>query len=64
SLVIHGEADPLVPIGAGRDTAANIPGATFRPIPGMGHDLPEALVPRLVDEIAAHCGEAGRREAA
>jgi len=64
TLVIHGEADPLVPIGAGRDTAANIPGATFRPIPGMGHDLPEALVPRLVDEIVAHCGAAGRREAA
>jgi hypothetical protein len=30
----------------------------------MGHDLPEALVPRLVDEIAAHCGDAARRAAA
>ncbi len=64
TLVLHGDRDPLVPIGAGRDTAAHVPGATFRAIPGMGHDLPEALVPRLVDEIAAHCGEAGRRAAA
>lgn len=60
TLVLHGERDPLLPLAAGRDTAAHVPGATFRPIPGMGHDLPEALVPRLVDEIAAHCGAAGR----
>jgi pimeloyl-ACP methyl ester carboxylesterase len=59
TLVVHGERDPLVPIGAGRDTAANVPGAVFRPIPGMGHDLPEALVPTLVGLIADHCGQAG-----
>lgn len=39
TLVIHGEADPLVPIAAGRDTAASIPGAQFISVPGMGHDL-------------------------
>ena len=59
TLVLHGERDPLVPIAAGRDTAAHIAGATFRAIPDMGHDLPEALVPRLVDEIATHCAKAG-----
>jgi pimeloyl-ACP methyl ester carboxylesterase len=59
TLVVHGERDPLVPIGAGRDTAANVPGAVFKPIPGMGHDLPEALVPTLVGLIADHCGQAG-----
>ncbi|MCX7231275.1 MAG: alpha/beta fold hydrolase [Burkholderiales bacterium] len=59
TLVVHGERDPLVPISAGRDTAANVPGAVFRPIPGMGHDLPEALVPTLVGLIADHCGQAG-----
>jgi pimeloyl-ACP methyl ester carboxylesterase len=59
TLVLHGERDPLVPIAAGRDTAAHVPGATFRAIPGMGHDLPEALLPRLVDEIATHCAKAG-----
>lgn len=55
TLVIHGEADPLVPIAAGRDTAAHVRGARFLPIPGMGHDFPEALVPQIVDEIARHC---------
>lgn len=64
TLVMHGDKDPLVPIGAGRDTAANVPGARFVPIPGMGHDLPEALLPRLVDEIDAHCRAAGQRAAA
>ncbi|RPH46025.1 MAG: alpha/beta fold hydrolase [Burkholderiales bacterium] len=59
TLVVHGGADPLVPIGAGRDTAANVPGAVFRPVPGMGHDLPEALLPMLVGLIADHCEQAG-----
>jgi len=55
TLVLHGSDDPLVPMAGGEDTAANIPGARLRIIPGMGHFLPEALVPLLVDEIAGHC---------
>jgi proline iminopeptidase len=55
TLVIHGDRDTLVPIGAGRDTAANIPGASFHEVKGMGHDLPEPLVPMLVDLVAGHC---------
>jgi pimeloyl-ACP methyl ester carboxylesterase len=64
TLVVHGSRDPLVPVAAGRDTAAHVPGAVFREIEGMGHDLPEALVPRLVEEIASHCrrAEATRRD--
>lgn len=54
-LVLHGDADPLVPLAAGEHTAANIPGARLSVVPGMGHYLPEALVPPLVDEIAAFC---------
>ena len=55
SLVIHGAADPLVPLAAGRDTAAHIPGAHLEVIEGMGHDFPEALMPRLAALVAAHC---------
>jgi len=55
TLVLHGSDDPLVPMAGGEATAANIPGARLRIVPGMGHFLPEALVPLLVDEIAAHC---------
>ena len=54
TLVIHGEADPLVPLEAGRDTAANIPGARLMTIPGMGHDLPLGLVDTLADAISDH----------
>lgn len=54
TLVIHGEADPLVPVEAGRDTAAHIPGAQLKTVPGMGHDLPLQLVDEIADSIAAH----------
>jgi len=58
TLVLHGDEDPLVPVRGGVDTAANIPGARLRIVPGMGHYLPEALVPLLVNEIAGHCRKA------
>ena len=54
TLVIHGEGDPLVPVEGGRDTAAHIPGARLKTIPGMGHDLPLALVDEIADAIAEH----------
>jgi pimeloyl-ACP methyl ester carboxylesterase len=54
TLVIHGEDDPLVPLAGGKDTADNIPGARLLTIPGMGHDLPLALVDTLADAIADH----------
>ncbi|HXZ59418.1 MAG TPA: alpha/beta hydrolase [Steroidobacteraceae bacterium] len=55
TLVIHGADDPLVPVEAGRDTARNVRGAKLLIIEGMGHDLPDALLPRLAKEIASHC---------
>jgi pimeloyl-ACP methyl ester carboxylesterase len=56
--VIHGAADPLVPVPAGKDLAARIPGATLDVIDGMGHDLPRALWPRFVAGIAGAAGRA------
>jgi proline iminopeptidase len=69
TLVIHGAADPLVPVAAGRDTAAHIAGAKLMVIDGMGHDLPAPLLPQLVGAISAHCraaeaARAGARRAA
>ena len=52
TLVIHGDADPLVSVEGGRDTAANIKGAKLKIIPGMGHDLPLPLVDTIADAIA------------
>jgi len=54
TLVLHGEDDPLVPCEGGRDTAACIPNAKIRTIPGWGHDLPLELVDELAQEIANH----------
>ncbi len=56
--VIHGLADPLVPVEAGRDLAERIRDAHTDFIEGMGHDLPEALWPRFVDDVAAVAGRA------
>ncbi|MCP4749412.1 MAG: alpha/beta fold hydrolase [Proteobacteria bacterium] len=58
SLVIHGADDPLVPLEAGRDTAANIPGASLEIIEGMGHNIPDELAPRFVDLITQHARQA------
>ncbi|GGC02370.1 hydrolase [Oxalicibacterium flavum] len=55
TLVIHGKADPLVPIEGGRDVAQLVPGAVMHEIDGMGHDLPDQLNPQLTALIAAHC---------
>lgn len=54
TLVIHGEADPLVPLLGGIETANAIPESTFTTIPGMGHDLPVQLIPRIVEMLADH----------
>lgn len=53
TVVVHGEADPLVPLTGGRDTHENIPGSELRIIPGMGHDVPTALNATIADAIAA-----------
>lgn len=54
TLVLHGEADPLVPCEGGRDTAECIPSATIKTVPGWGHDLPLELLDDLSDTIADH----------
>jgi pimeloyl-ACP methyl ester carboxylesterase len=54
TLVIHGEADPLVPVECGIDTADSVPGAELLIIEGMGHDLALAVAPRVIEAIARH----------
>jgi pimeloyl-ACP methyl ester carboxylesterase len=59
TVVVHGAEDPLVPVQGGREVAESIPGAEFRLIPGMGHDVPVALVPTIADAIAAAAARSG-----
>jgi pimeloyl-ACP methyl ester carboxylesterase len=60
SLIIHGSRDPMFPLSAGRAQAALIPGATWLPIAGMGHDLPAGLWPTIVAAVAKHALRADR----
>ena len=66
TLVIHGNDDPLVPVEAGRDTAAAIPGARLQIYPGMGHDFPVELLGDMTEQIAKqiHDSEQSRARAA
>jgi pimeloyl-ACP methyl ester carboxylesterase len=54
TLVIHGSADRLVSPSGGRATAKAIPNAELMIVEGMGHDLPRAIWPRLIDAISGH----------
>lgn len=50
TMVLHGRADPLVPLACGHDTARRIRGSKFHVVDGMGHDL----VPGVVEHLLAH----------
>lgn len=58
TLVVHGDADRLVPLDAGRATAAAIPGARLEIVEGMGHDYPPEHWDRLVELITTHASGA------
>ncbi len=52
TLVIHGTDDPILPIEKGRALAASIRGARLVEVPGLGHEIPGPIIPRLVNEVA------------
>jgi pimeloyl-ACP methyl ester carboxylesterase len=54
TLVIHGRDDTLITPSGGIRTAELIPGAHLLYLADMGHDLPEALWPMIVNAIITH----------
>ncbi|MCA8900073.1 MAG: alpha/beta hydrolase [Hyphomonas sp.] len=58
ALVLHGAVDPLIRPAAGQDIARRIPGARYVDIPDWGHDIPEAVVPRIVEIVNGFLDEA------
>jgi pimeloyl-ACP methyl ester carboxylesterase len=60
TLVIHGKEDPLVPVSGGIDTARHVSGAKLELIEGMGHDLPQPLLPHFAELIGTHAKAALR----
>jgi pimeloyl-ACP methyl ester carboxylesterase len=58
ALVIHGLEDPLVPVEGGLDTHEAIAGSELLLIDGMGHALPRAIWPTVIDAIQKHVSRA------
>jgi pimeloyl-ACP methyl ester carboxylesterase len=59
TLVLHGEADPLIPVASGRRFAAAIPGAKLIIYPRVGH-LPQVEIPaQSAGDVAAFLTGAG-----
>jgi pimeloyl-ACP methyl ester carboxylesterase len=55
TLVLHGTADPLFPIGHGEVLAAEIPGARLVRLEGVGHQMPPPAVwDVVITEILGH----------
>ena len=55
-LVIHGNADGLVPLAAGEDTANALAHGRLAVVDKLGHDLPDPLLPEIAGHIVAHIG--------
>ena len=54
TLVIHGAADPLVPLACSEDIARRVPGARLEVVKAMGHDLPPSQLPHVMKLIVDH----------
>jgi pimeloyl-ACP methyl ester carboxylesterase len=61
TTVIHGDSDPLVMPSGGAATADAIPDARLALIAGMGHSMPPALWPQIIEEIVRNAGRSTRR---
>ncbi|RZO21166.1 MAG: alpha/beta hydrolase [SAR92 clade bacterium] len=54
TLVIHGEDDGLVPPAHGEHTAELIRGAELVIFPGMGHNIPKDVLPKMLGYMIEH----------
>jgi len=56
TLVLHGDMDTLIRPAAGEDIARRVPGAEIEIIEKWGHDLPDAMMPVLLNRIVPFLG--------
>jgi pimeloyl-ACP methyl ester carboxylesterase len=49
--IVHGDADPVFPVGTAEELANAIPGARSRLVPGMGHDLSPPFWPAVFEAV-------------
>jgi pimeloyl-ACP methyl ester carboxylesterase len=49
--IVHGDQDPVFPLGHGEAVAAAIPGAVLHVVPGMGHVMTSPGLPQEVADL-------------
>lgn len=54
TLVLHGRDDQLIKLAHGQHTADTIKGAKFVVFEDMGHNLPEAVLPQILNSMVKH----------
>ena len=54
TLIVHGEADPFIPIAHGRKCASIVPNADSLWVKEMGHDIPDDKIERVANKIIAN----------
>jgi len=54
TLILHGAADPLIPVAAAYDLHKRIRGSRLETVAGWGHDLPAVLIPVIAGHIVDH----------
>ena len=60
TLVIHGTADPMFPLGHGQALAGEIPGARLLTLEGAGHGVDRADWDTVIPAILEHTTDAER----
>ena len=60
TLIVHGTADPFLPLAHGQKTADSVRHASTLWVPGMGHDLPREYSTLIVGRILEHANQAKR----
>lgn len=53
-LAIHGTADPLVNKDGSEDIVANAPNSSLHLLENVGHDLPESMIPKILEIVLKH----------
>ncbi|QQA41811.1 alpha/beta fold hydrolase [Pelagovum pacificum] len=54
TLLLHGTLDPVLPVANGEALSETIPGSRLVLFDGVGHELPDRILPRIVEEIGRH----------
>ncbi|MEM7118257.1 MAG: alpha/beta hydrolase [Chloroflexota bacterium] len=54
TLILHGTADPFIPLAHGQKCARTLPHAQTRYIDGMGHDIPGIFVDDVIAALLEH----------